>query len=603
MKKTANYIRFFIPILFGFILFLFFYKYYPHHLHYQEQFQLFLLTGDYFWETVSVPGGIANYLGRFFTQFFIYAGLGALIVSVLLLCIQQLLFAIVSRLKKDSPWSLLTFLPVLAYWYLLCDENSLLGGVIALVMSLAFAQIGTGFKSNRLRNSYLFVMIPTVYWICGGAVALFAALILLYEWFAKKQKRKTTVWLAIAAALLTTACPYLAKYFLQEYPLYRFWWGVDYIHFVYYSPNTMLFIWLLILLVALAIYLIPEIKKEKNQRWALVINVVFIGLLAFLWVGKNGYAKNSKKEELMAYDYHCRMKNWDEIVRMADKKSPSVPMTVTCLNLALYKTGQLPEKMFDYFQNGPEGLLPTFQRDFMIPMVGGEPYFYLGFVNTAQRYAFEAMEALPDYQKSARSIQRLAETNLINGKYKTAEKYLHLLENTLFYKTWAKETRSYLYNEEKINAHPEWGEIRRFRTDEDFLFSEREKDMMLGMLFQQHRDNRMAYEYLMAYTLLEKNIPIFHDYFRIQKDFDYPAIPESYQEALIYIWGLSHDNTSDIPYPISNAVKQNVNEYARIYTTSPAPEPLLKKRFAKTYWYYLHFREYKKAKTENQYQY
>ncbi|GHT14168.1 hypothetical protein FACS189426_20110 [Bacteroidia bacterium] len=554
-------------------------------------------------ETASTPGGIANYLGRFFTQFFIYAGLGAFIVSAFLLCIQQLLFAIVRRLKKDLSWTLLTFLPAIAYWYLLCDENSQFGGLIALVMSLAFAWLGTLFKSNRLRNIYLLVMIPAVYWICGGATALFAALILLYEWLMRKQKRKTTAWLAVAAALLVTVCPFIAKFFLQEYPLYRFWWGVDYIHFVYFPPTTMLFLWVLILLVVVAICLIPNVKKEKNQRIALLINIIFIGLISFLWVGKNGYAKNISKEEIMAYDYHCRMKNWDEIIRMADKKSPSVPMTVTCLNLALYKTGQLSEKMFHYFQNGPEGLLPSFRRDFMIPMVGGEPYYYLGFVNTAQRYAFEAMESLPDYQKSVRSIKRLAETNLINGKYKTAEKYLHLLENTLFYKAWAKETRTHLYDEAKINAHPEWGEIRRFRTHEDFLFSEREKDMMLGMLFQQHRDNRMAYEYLMAYTLLEKNTTIFHDYFRMPKDFDYPSIPKSYQEALIYIWGLSHDNLSDIPYPISNSVKQNVEEYAGIYTTSPAPEPLLKKRFQKTYWYYLHFREYKKAKIETQYQY
>ena len=260
--------------------------------------------------------------------------------------------------------------------------------------------------------------------------------------------------------------------------------------------------------------------------------------------------------------------------------------------------------MFDYFQNGPEGLLPSFRRDFMIPTVGGEPYYYLGFVNTAQRFAFESMEALPDYQKSVRSIKRLAETNLINGYYDVASKYLHLLENTLFYKKWAKETRTYLYNDTKINEHPEWGEIRRFQTDEDILFSSKEKDMMLGVFFQQHTDNRMAYEYLMAYALLTKDIKNFPLYFRMKKNFAYPEIPKSYQEALVYIWGLKYDvMDNSMPFAVRNSVKQGALDYAKIYTSMQSPEPMLRKQFSKTYWYYLHFRDYTQTNSENLLQY
>jgi hypothetical protein len=325
--------------------------------------------------------------------------------------------------------------------------------------------------------------------------------------------------------------------------------------------------------------------------------------MIYFVIFKSAYSKHLWKEELMAYDYHCRMQNWDEVVEMAKKKSPTVPVTVSCLNLALYQTGQLPDKMFDYFQNGPEGLLPTFQRDFMIPTVAGEPYYYLGFVNTAQRFAFEAMEAMPDYQKSVRSIKRLAETNLINGYYEAASKYLYLLENTLFYRKWAKETRSYLYDDAKIEAHSEWGKIRRFQTERDFLFSSREKDMMLGIFFQQNPDNRMAYEYLMAHTLLSKDVRNFPLYFQLKKDFSYPEIPKSWQEALVYIWGLTNSDMDAIPFPVGKSVKQNVANYANIYTSMESPEPVLRKQFPKTYWYYYHFRDYGQTNTENPLQY
>ena len=33
---------------------------YPYHLHYYEQMQMFQFSSQYFWETVLVPGGLAD---------------------------------------------------------------------------------------------------------------------------------------------------------------------------------------------------------------------------------------------------------------------------------------------------------------------------------------------------------------------------------------------------------------------------------------------------------------------------------------------------------------------------------------------------------------
>jgi len=602
--QQINRLHLFFTIIFGISIFIFFYYFFPHHLHYQEQFQLFLFTKSYFIETCSRPGGFSNYLGRFFVQFYLYAGSGALIVSLMLVGMQQLVYLIGRRFKKTSAGWFLSFFPALFYWYLLCDENSQHGGVIALLLVLFFSLIITFIQSNQWRRILLLAMIPILYWLAGGVVVLGAILFLLYEWIKIKQEKNRLFFFSIAAILFVIACPLVAKHIVVQYPLERLVWGVDYIHFTSYSPVRIDYLWILIVLVIVSPKYFPKITNKKIRQLIFPVQAFGIILFAYILIGKMAYPENASKEEIMAYDYFCRMKQWDKIIEKANRKSPSIPMTVTCLNLALYKTGQLPDRMFDYFQNGPEGLLPTFQRDFMIATVSGEPYYYLGFVNTAQRYAFEAMEALPDFQKSVRSFKRLAETNLINGQYELADKYLHFLENTLFYKKWAKETRTYLYNEDKINAHPEWGEIRRFQTKVDFLFSEKEKDTMLAVFFQQNRDNRMAYEYMLAYALLAKDVKDFPEFFRLKKDFSYPALPKSYQEALIYIWGLSHNELTDsIPFPVSNSVKQAVESYAQIYTGSQMPEPLLKKRFSKTFWYYLHFRQFNKPNQNTPYQY
>lgn len=43
-----------------------------------------------------------------------------------------------------------------------------------------------------------------------------------------------------------------------------------------------------------------------------------------------------------------------------------------------------------------------------------------------------------------RMLKRLVQTNLIYGAYPVAEKYIRILENTFYYKDWAKSQRKFL---------------------------------------------------------------------------------------------------------------------------------------------------------------
>ena len=632
-----------LPVIYGLCVFLFFWKLLPYHLHFQEQFQLFLFTKSYFIETCSRPGGFSNYAGHFIVQFYVSSFVGALLVSCLLTSIQQLVYGLVQRFctNKRRIFLLISFLPSLFYWVFLCNENTQTGGVIALIFALIATMAGTLLKSRFTSRIYLFVCIPVLYWIAGGMVILSVILLIFYEWRYRKDAtyRIYTTWiLTVTTVCFVFILPVTAKIVLKQEPLYSFWEGVYYVHFTNEAPfpTSLLRLLIIFIVVSAGFRFKRQYAKTKTTRTAKsgnstrntvvkllgsspesppttgsqisywfrpILNPVILLVAIYLVILKSAYPQNLSNEEVMAYDYHCRMKNWDKVIEMANRKTPTFPITVACLNLALYKTGQLPDKMFYYFQNGPEGLLLTYQRDFLLPMVGGEPYWYLGFVNTAQRFAFEAMEAFPNNQKSTRSIKRLAETNLINGYYEAASKYLYLLENTLFYKKWAKDTRTYLYNEDKIDAHPEWGEIRRFRTDEDFLFNEHEKDRMLEIYFAQHHDNRMAYEYLMAYALLTKNLDNLTRNFLLINDFTYHEIPQSYQEALMYSLGVNNNNTESIPFSVSASVKQQFIAYTQIYTSMQSPEPILRKQFPKTYWYYYHFRKYNQPNIERSLQY
>ena len=62
-----------MTVLFGIAIYCFYSLKYPYHLHFQEQYQLFEFTWAYFLRVSSVPGGLADWIGRFLTQFCYYA--------------------------------------------------------------------------------------------------------------------------------------------------------------------------------------------------------------------------------------------------------------------------------------------------------------------------------------------------------------------------------------------------------------------------------------------------------------------------------------------------------------------------------------------------
>jgi hypothetical protein len=228
---------------------------------------------------------------------------------------------------------------------------------------------------------------------------------------------------------------------------------------------------------------------------------------------------NPKTIELLDYDLLVRANRWEQVIRKAEKLQPDLPQSVCATNLALGMTNQMGHRAGEFFQNGPEGLFPPFRKNPFSTLTTAEVYFQLGLINTAQRYYFEAMEAAPNYKKSCRCIRRLAETNLINGQYGVARKYLHILEKTLFYQKWAQRTLSMIdEGEASVMKHPLYGRLRRMLLNEDFLYSDQEMDKICGRLLMQNHENVLAMQYMLFYPLLENNYKKFVQYMYLVKE-------------------------------------------------------------------------------------
>ena len=448
-----KYIRSLCTLLFGVAVLLFFGLAYPHHLHYQEQFQLFLFDSDYVWEIVRHPGGVADLLGRFCTQFFLFAWVGAAIIAVLLSAVQLLTLRMATpsnsnkRGEKGSRGGIergfygLSFVPSFLLWLFLLDENALMGGVWAVLLT-QFAIWGLSrLPGGWIRRILIIIAIPILYWMVGPA-----------------------------------------------------WDGTHYHRYPTVVPVLLYAAWLSAIILPLLMRLVERGKWKVELSSYILVSVV-MGTL----VWKNS---NFKAEKVMGYDFMATHQQWNRILETINKEKPNNQIGVTVQNLALAMRGMLLDHMFEYNQNGIAGLLPDVKEDATSPLPTAEAFYQLGMINVAQRTVFEAQEAILDFQKSGRCYKRLAQTNLINGQYEVARKYLSALQKTLFYREWAKETLPLLGNEEAIDRHPEYGRLRQWAFKEDFYFSDHVPPEMLESLYFSNTDNRMAYQYLLAYYLL-----------------------------------------------------------------------------------------------------
>ena len=125
-------------------------------------------------------------------------------------------------------------------------------------------------------------------------------------------------------------------------------------------------------------------------------------------------------------------------------------------------------------------------------------------INESLRYAFDTQESLVNNRKSGRWMCRMAECQILNGRYDVAEKYLDILNHSLFYRKWAKNERRYLRNEEAIASDPVYSYLQSVRYKNDFLYYYPEMDKMLAILYSQNKNNVMAAWYYQAWTALKK---------------------------------------------------------------------------------------------------
>ena len=591
-----------LSLLFGVAVVIFWAVPYVGGLCFQEQYQMFLFDTGYFLERIVLPGGLADYISEFLVQFYYMPVLGGAIIALLLMSIQAVVWGLMKQYgtRHDFPGYLLSFLPSIALWCAMGDQNVLLSFVVALFGALLMGWIHNRFHNRLVKVVFELVSTALVYWFLGPVVFLYAVLMIGDTLMKGKQKGNLLSSLGYSACLLilTVAWILLTTQSLQ-YPLYRIFSGLNY----YRYPGTVsplplgVMIWTV---VVVFFGMVPDshawIKKLQQSKVVMALSYVLV--IVASWFGIKA-SFDEMTYDLIDYDFLVRTEQWDKIIEKAEKKPATTPLSVSCVNLALSQKGQLADRLFEFYQNGGEGLFPTFTRDMISPVSTAEIFFRLGMVNDAERYMFEAQEAIPNYRKSARLTRRIVECEIINGNYKVAAKLLRRLQKTLFYSNWANQMMALLGNEKAINRHPVYGKLRKYREKkQDFLFSDREMDQMLGLLFLNDNHNKMAYEYLVCYELLQRDMEKFMQYYPLGRFVDYDHIPRSFQEILIGNWMKTHSDPRTIPYSVDAQNVNNTLNFIQLYMQNPKDPQLGQQPYVSNAWHYVMVQDKEEAKKE-----
>ena len=538
-----------LTLLLGIAVFFFWWKAYPHALSYQEQYQLFLWTPQYFSERVAVPGGLADWLGELVVQFYYVEWLGAFLLSLFFMLLQRLVWA--SMKSHALLLYPLSFIPCVLLLWSMGDASVLLGYGMALAGVLTFSCLTYLFGLHKGRKPLLWavvadvVLIPLVYWLFGGLVWLYVCIRTIH--MGGRSWLWTVIWMG--------ATFWMASIALPQWPMQQIIMPIAYYRIPLQCPWTLSIIPLVVfLLCTVAAFwkgekARPTTRIRKGVWTALLVETAAVAGFA-CWLVPTGFDKDTYA--LIRQDYLVRNQRWDDIIKEAADYQVRTPFSSVCVNLALSKKRLLADRMFDFYQSGDDALIMHSIGDLTSNMPSMEALWHLGMVNATQRYAFNLQGSILNAKRSGRLTRRIAQCMLANGHYQTARKQLQWLSQSLFYRQWANEQLAALQQEgdareRAILSDADIKRVRSLRFKSDFLFSIGEPATMFGLLFNDNHQNLMALDYFLAQHLLSGNLPAFQQYLAWAQQYGgYRQMPLGYQDVMRCIQ--NNGNVSDSPY-------------------------------------------------------
>ena len=558
-----------------------------HVFFYQENLLLFIFSSDFLKQFAVKPGGFLEYAGYFLNQFYFSNILGTIILATIFALISFVFYKINKRLSPASTMSV-PFAALAASLLILAQTNInfFIHNNLGLLFT-GFFFLFSLYSDKKLIRVLILVLFPVFFYLTGAFAWIFLVMFLAYNLL--KKQFIFPLFLLITAGFTL----FLFKEILFFQPLINL--------FYYPLPVKQFFtnqftIWLVFLFFALYPVLFKLIDSLKTDRkYARVFSVYSLPVILLITVILLG--KFHRKELSGLFELEKKFVSGDlEGVIEQQQKERSETMTAQYYYItALSESGNLCDRLFFAPQNFKSGAICIpWNSQIPISQLFRGVYFYysIGLINEAHRWAFESL-VIQGYRPE--NIKLLIKTELINGNYKIAAKYIHILKQTFNYRKLAEKYEKMLENPELIKADPELGEKIKLMPKANFIVRIRDPYMNISSLSEANPENRKAYEYEMAWLMMNKDLDGIAKLLVRLPLMNYTVIPRHIEEAVIFLrlnMGLMYPDLASLK--ISSETESRYASYITYLSNLERNKARgihgIPADMRDTFWYYLNFK-------------
>jgi hypothetical protein len=596
IKKVLNLAIFYLIII---LLFIYFWKWVNPVLIDFKQQPVFLFDFKFLKDYLVIPGGLAEYLSLFISQFFHFALLGALIFTLILYLVIIISRKLLSLFLPMDYVFVLQFLPALLLTHLHSQYSYTLKPDIIVIISISLTLVYNYFINKRiLFRISLFAVSSVILGLFFGGISLilFSFLVILCE---IKNKKNKYIQAIIAFVVISFVLPFLVG-------LYTPYMNVEKTFFDIFVPErnykpgatlyTIFLFYPVIILSGIILFRKTPVNNLVNFKYrGRLLNITIIQtaipLIFLVLILIFSYRKYDKA--LIELNYNAEIENWEAVLKAGKMLSPENRLVLFQLNRALYHTDRLMEDLFSYEQLwGQDGLILTRYYNSKILMPISDYYFDLGYIKESRHWAYEAFTK---YELDPVVLKRIALSNLILGEYIIAKKFLKILSKSVIHRKWANKYLEYINNKDLIAYDSVIQEKRNLMPKHDYYANIYEPEIDLFNLLGENPKNKMAFEYFIANSLLRHDIGNVIENLHYLSELNYKKIPRHIEEAiLLYVLFQKGKSIQLKPYRISNITAQRFNRYNHILYNKHKndikdAQKDLALYFKNTFWYYLHY--------------
>jgi hypothetical protein len=283
---------------------------------------------------------------------------------------------------------------------------------------------------------------------------------------------------------------------------------------------------------------------------------------------------------------------WADVLAWVQSGVKVNPLLSAQTNLALFHTNTLLDNMFTYPQNeGTFGLLMNRTWCLAWPEEVSNLCWRLGLINGSLHWAHEALE-----YKGATSevLQRLGMVYMVKGQSEIANHFFLALQDIPFHNKTALELIRLNNNRSGLVQTGVYQYFQSCMPVDDMISLGRPTSADLELLLKQNPKNKLAFEYLMAYYLLDGNFKGILNHVSGFNLFSYLKLPRYIQEAIIFAASMNPDaDQNQLDKLIDPQINARYNEFRQILSRYMGNKEIAKQslqaQFGDTFWYYLMF--------------